>query len=210
LRALTDSERALRQDLLADHALRAFAEVGYSRMTIAALAKRAGVSKGSVFLAFTSKEELALHALGRGFQAWIARLKPLGEQPAAPRALAARVLETLRADPALLPLMARGFPLLEQSCSMESILRLKRTMADELQGLIRAWGPAWPQVPQEAWWGLLMRVHASIVGAWAVSDPPDCQRQAMEQHPELSVFMTRFDDLMLPMVEAQLAAVLHP
>jgi hypothetical protein len=105
--------------------------------------------------------------------------------------------------------MARVGPILEHSCSVESIIRLKEAMAESLQGLIRAWAPTWPHVPAEAWWPLLMRVHASIVGAWVVSAPPETHRKALEQHPEFSVFVTPFDELMLPMVEAQLEAVLR-
>ena len=209
MRALTAADRAIRQDFLADQALRAFEEVGYPKLTIAELAKRAGVSKGSVFLAFGSKEELSLHAFGRSFKSWIVRVKPLGNHPATPRELAVGILDTLRADPVLLPLMARVSPILEQTCSTESVLRLKQSMADALQDLVLAWHPNWPHVAQEAWWPLLMRVHASIVGAWVVSDPPETLQKALEQHPELGVFINRFDDLMLPMVEAQLEAVLQ-
>lgn len=202
MRPLTEAERRDRQDQLADLALGMFLEVGYAGTTIAGLARRAGVGKGTVFLAFASKEALFLHAAGRRVRAWMARLAPL-EGPAGP--LAAGILRTLQEDPALLPLLALVHPVLEQACGAAQVLAFKRSMGEELGGLVQVWSARWPWVPAEAWWPLLMRAYAAILGAWSMADTSEALRPAMSGEPDLARFLVRFEDLLVPMLEGLLA-----
>ncbi|MCE9627601.1 MAG: TetR/AcrR family transcriptional regulator [Candidatus Eisenbacteria bacterium] len=79
----------------ADHLL---ATRGFRHMTVAAVAARANVGKGSVYLHFASKDELALGCLDRMAERVSARLQAIAEGPGTPQArvramLAARVLE---------------------------------------------------------------------------------------------------------------------
>lgn len=79
----------------ADHLL---ATRGFRHMTVAAVAARAGVGKGSVYLHFASKDELALGCLDRMAERVLARLLAIAEGPGTAQArvramLEARVLE---------------------------------------------------------------------------------------------------------------------
>lgn len=77
MRALTQDEKTARQDTLAAHALQLFIEKGYAKLTTEAVAQRAGVAKGTLFLTFGSKEELILHGIRRRFENWHDRLVEL-------------------------------------------------------------------------------------------------------------------------------------
>ncbi|MGO8694077.1 MAG: TetR family transcriptional regulator [Rectinemataceae bacterium] len=208
MRALTQTERRERQDALADHALALFSESGYAKLTIEAIARRAGVAKGSVFLAFASKEDLFLHAVGRRFEAWFGRLAALNPLSGQTRKVAAKILLTLRSDPLLLPLLGLVDPVLEQGCSPAGVLAFKEAMAKGLDKLTKIWATQAPSVPAKKWGPFFMQVYALTVGAWAVSEPTEIVREALAGRDRLRIFLLEFDELFLPLLEAQLAALL--
>lgn len=209
MRPLTALEKQERRDALANQAAELFSAVGYARLTVDAVARAAGVAKGTVFLSFASKEDLVLHAVGLRFDAWLERLVPLDPtQP--PAAMARAIVDGLKADPLLLPLLALVGPVLEQGCSPEAVIRFKEALAVQLEVLGRQWGSRYPAISAETWSPLFLRVYALIVGAWAVGETSAVARQALVQRPDLQGLLTTFDDLLVPMLEAQLRSILVP
>jgi AcrR family transcriptional regulator len=203
MRALTDAERQDRRDALAGRALELFAEAGYARLTVEAVARAAGVAKGSVFQAFSSKEDLFLHAVRRRMEAWFDRLRAVDPAQPAP-ALARALLETLRADGLLLRLLALVGPVLEEGCSPGAVVEFKEALARGLGAMTSVWGPRLPRVPAETWGGLFLEVYALTVGAWTVGEASASVRGALAGRADLAVFLTRFEDLFLPLAEARL------
>jgi len=67
-RSLKDRQRDERERLILEAAEELLAEKGYHEMSIDEIAARVGVSKGTVYLHFPSKEELVLAYLGRGMR----------------------------------------------------------------------------------------------------------------------------------------------
>jgi TetR/AcrR family transcriptional regulator, fatty acid metabolism regulator protein len=70
-RSLKDRQREERERLILDAAEELLAEKGYHEMSIDEIAARVGVSKGTVYLHFPSKEELVLAQLERGMRRFI-------------------------------------------------------------------------------------------------------------------------------------------
>jgi AcrR family transcriptional regulator len=70
-RSLKDRQREERERLILEAAEELLAEKGYHEMSIDEIATRVGVSKGTVYLHFPSKEELVLAYLGRGMRRFI-------------------------------------------------------------------------------------------------------------------------------------------
>jgi TetR/AcrR family transcriptional regulator, fatty acid metabolism regulator protein len=70
-RSLKDRQRAERERLILDAAEELLAEKGYHEMSIDEIAARVGVSKGTVYLHFSSKEELVLAQLERGMRRFV-------------------------------------------------------------------------------------------------------------------------------------------
>lgn len=66
-------ERAKRECILVE-AARAFARFGFRKASIDQIAKKAGVAKGTVYLAAESKEDLFYQVLHREVRAWIAEV----------------------------------------------------------------------------------------------------------------------------------------
>jgi len=65
------------RDLILDAADRLLARYGYKKMTIDDLAREVGVGKGTIYLHFTSKEEVALCRIDRVIERLKAELKQL-------------------------------------------------------------------------------------------------------------------------------------
>jgi AcrR family transcriptional regulator len=85
---------------LLDAAERLLMRFGYRRMTVDDLAREAGIGKGTVYLHFDSKEEVALAVVNRWSERVFDRLRVLAAEPGAPaprllRMLEARVLDRL-------------------------------------------------------------------------------------------------------------------
>ena len=70
-RSLKDRQREERERLILEAAEELLAEKGYHEMSIDEIAARVGVSKGTVYLHFPSKEELVLAQLERGMRRFI-------------------------------------------------------------------------------------------------------------------------------------------
>jgi len=68
--------------------------VGYARMTIEEVARNAGVGKGSIYLHFSSKEDLALSSIDRLVRRLLDRLAEIADEPAPAAERLRRMLET--------------------------------------------------------------------------------------------------------------------
>ncbi|MGH7731800.1 MAG: TetR/AcrR family transcriptional regulator, partial [Candidatus Eiseniibacteriota bacterium] len=62
-----------------DAADRLLARYGYRKMTVDDIAAEAGIGKGSVYLAYTSKEDVALSCIDHMVEALLAELRALAE-----------------------------------------------------------------------------------------------------------------------------------
>lgn len=69
------------RDAILDATDRLLARFGYRKMTIDDLAKETGIGKGTVYLYFPSKEEIALSHIDRIIERLIARLREIAEGP---------------------------------------------------------------------------------------------------------------------------------
>lgn len=207
MKALTDEERRRRKDALADVAAGLFAETGYQGLTVEQVARKACIGKGSVFLAFSSKEDLVLHAVRRRFDGWFDRLQDIEPAEERPR-LAQRLLQSLHDDRLLLPLLALVGPVLEQECSSDAVVEFKEALSDNLGRLADRWARSFPEVEPHRWLPLFQGIHALIVGAWGVGGSTVRVQNLLADRPELRHLQVPFDDLFLSLVEVQLNSVL--
>jgi AcrR family transcriptional regulator len=80
------------RDLILDAADRLLARYGYQKMTIDDLAREVGVGKGTIYLHFSSKEEVALSRIDRVIERLKAELKRLAQRDEAPAIRLRRML----------------------------------------------------------------------------------------------------------------------
>jgi AcrR family transcriptional regulator len=200
-RAIAPEEKSERRTTI----LRAAEELLHAHpggaITVANLARRAGLAKGTVYLYFRTREEVLL-------QVHLARLQglfdALEEALRAPRVDAAyhAVRATLRylgAHPEFLPLATNCRGMLEANTSAQAALEFKLALGARLSEIGARIEELYPTLAWGDGMALLMNSYALMIGLWQLTDPPACLREAM-QRPELSMFRIDF--------EKQLAAAL--
>jgi AcrR family transcriptional regulator len=94
-RSLKDRQREERERLILDAAEELLAEKGYHEMSIDEIAARVGVSKGTVYLHFSSKEELVLAQLERGMRRFVQGADVVLASTASPREKLVSLMELI-------------------------------------------------------------------------------------------------------------------
>lgn len=186
--ALTPAERQQRSGQLLDAARAIFRETR-TLPTVAEIAERAGMAKGSVYLHFRTKEEIFIGLLADRFSALLGALAPVLESlpsdpDAAARHVARHLPPILTGLPELLPLAAMTQPVLEQNLPHEATRQFKQALAGGLSALGRQLEARQPSLADGA--GLLLRSWALALGLWQALDCPGALRDWLKQ-PALQV-----------------------
>lgn len=192
-RARADADKLTRRHDIVLAATQAFAEGSLSSVTMADVARRAGLAKGTVYLYFPGKEALFLHlvtdALAGWFQVIEAELQRTSAELTAD-ALAALLVRTLVADPALTRLMTL-LPTLEENVDEELIVAFKRRLRDQVIAagiLLERRFPAFAPFDGARF---LLHFNAVVLGVHAMASPPPAALRAMQQ-PDLAPLQIDF------------------
>jgi AcrR family transcriptional regulator len=131
-RARRDAEKTERRHaiLAAAHAL--LCEIPLESLSMAVLAAKSGIAKGTLYLYFETREEVLLALWVERLEAWGRRLSDALHDGMADEAFARSFLAASLADPTFLPLRARLDSVIEHNVSREKLIESKRTMRDLL------------------------------------------------------------------------------
>src|SRR5690348_7655278 len=91
--SLKERQRRERERLILQAAEELLVERGYHEMSIDEIAGRVGISKGTVYLHFPSKEDLAVALLGHGVRNFHEALEATLSSDATPRAKLRAIIE---------------------------------------------------------------------------------------------------------------------
>lgn len=174
--AMTDEDKLLRRRELIAAAHQLYRERGMLP-PVADIAKAAGLAKGTVYLYFSTKEEIFIALLEDDFIQLLGGLTPLLESLAGDPGMAARDFATtysqsITALPDLLPLAAVSSSILERNLPMAAMLHFKTLLARELErnGLILE--ARFRQLNPGDGATLLLRTYALTLGLWQSLDYP--------------------------------------
>ncbi len=172
-RARNDEDKQARRAAILAEAGSLLGEHPYARITMAQVAARSGLAKGTLYLYFQSKEALFLALLERELVAWFAVLRErLGALTSVdPDVLGrafARSLETRRTLSDLLVIL---HTILEQNVDASAALAFKRVLRDELHAAGDALECAWPHLVPGTGPRMLLRMYALIIGMRQIAFP---------------------------------------
>jgi AcrR family transcriptional regulator len=189
-RARSDVQKAERRRAILDAGLALFAASSYEAVTMTAVAERAGLAKGTLYLYFRTKEELFAALQADQLAAWFdevdARLERLPER-SEPQAIARLFAASLEHRPELVRLLAILQSVLEQNIDLATAVAFKRMLAERIGHTGRLLeGRLGFLRPGEG--GLtLLRIHALVVGLQHLADPAPVAREAIRE-PGLDMF----------------------
>lgn len=132
LRARSESEKSDRRQAILAAAAAHAREAGFDGFSMAVLARRAGIAKGTLYLYFETREEVLLSLYTQQLTAFAAtlgaRLDEIAAKAAGDREFAVAFLEAARAEATFLDLSARLGSVIEHNVSMARLIESKRTM----------------------------------------------------------------------------------
>lgn len=203
--AMSEAERQARRDEMLIAASRLFRE-RRELPPVADIARAAGLAKGTVYLYFSTKEEIFIGLLEAEFRTILANLGPLlaalpTSVPVAAQHFAHNYSQAIVAQPELLPLAALCNGVLEQNLPFEAMASLKVYLATELNRCGKLLEARFPQLAAGGGVSLLLHSHALSLGLWqSLSYPPALVAQL--QHPDFRVLRRDFASELEPSIRA--------
>ena len=189
-RAVRSEQKEARRDAIMRAAQTLFAKSDFETVSMAAIAREAGIAKGTVYLYFDTKEELFLAVVSEIFAGQFDNMDrnilnlP---QSASPEMIVAAIGTAMDVDPNSSRLTALTHSVIERNVSFESVLEFKQSMRRRLVysgGLIEE---KLCFLPAGQGARLLMTMHALLIGLQQMADPAPAAKAVLER-PEMELF----------------------
>jgi AcrR family transcriptional regulator len=206
-RARADADKQVRRADILRAAAEAFAGSPYAAVTMADVARRAGLAKGTVYLYHATKESLFLQLVSDALARWFADVAvELAASPArlGPEALAGLLVRTLAARGELTRLLPLLHPVLEQNIDEALALTFKRRLGEQTAAAGAALERRFPGFRAGDGVRFLLRLHALAIGLHAMASPSDPVARALAL-PELAPLRVDF----VAELQATVAALLR-
>ena len=147
---------------------------------MAAVAKKAGLAKGTLYLYFKTKEEIFLSLLESQFQQWLLDIG-LGLQQDSLENLVRRICNYVSQRPKFMRLACAVNSILEQNLAYDVAAGFKKRQVGRLNetgALIEA---RFPEIQAGRGARLLLESYAMLLGAWQLAEPPRLIKTVIEQ-----------------------------
>ncbi|MDC6458808.1 TetR family transcriptional regulator [Luminiphilus sp.] len=137
-RARTPAQKSDRKDAILLTAKAQFIETGYEGFSMAVLAQRVGLAKGTLYLYFGTKEEVLLSLYNCEFDRFCATLVSQVTPGFKDRDFVDAIYKASITDPVFLALHARLSTVIEHNISIDALIASKRVMLERFDTLIAA------------------------------------------------------------------------
>lgn len=164
-----------------------------AKFAVEAIARRAGLAKGTVYLYFGSRDEvlLALHDQ-QSRELFDVVKRALSAADRHGRRVVEDGLAYLRAHPEFYPIAGNCRHMLDTNIGTEAAFAFKLGIARRLEPLGRRIEELYPGLARGDGAALLTNCYAMIIGLWQQADPPLSLRKVM-QRPEMAIFRIDFE-----------------
>jgi len=192
-RARNREDKAIRRETILHAAERVLASVPYSEITVARVARDAGLAKSTVYLYFASKEQLMLAVFERELAAMFGDLRAELDRldGRAPDAFAALLVDCLARRPLVALLATVLHAILEHNIDLVTAVRFKHALLAQLSDIGGAVERRLPFLRPGEGARLFLRAHALLIGVRQLSDPAPIMAEAHAQ-PGLEAFKIDF------------------
>ena len=137
-RARSLEEKSFRRQQILDAASALFTEVGYEGFSVALLASKAGIVKGTLYLYFKTREEVFLGLYDQSLNRWSEKFIQRLPESLEDRAFCELLYETAFGDPLYVPLQARLEKVIEHNVSLDCLLMSKRNFLQQIDRIAAA------------------------------------------------------------------------
>ena len=137
-RARSTEQKALRRHSVLAAAEAYFREVGYEAFSMAQLAKKAGVAKGTLYLYFQTREELFLTLYEQSLIRWSQVFIDDLSDSMTSKAYSRKLFSTASADGTFLPLLIRLEHMIEHNVDIPRLISSKQVFILQVEALAEA------------------------------------------------------------------------
>ena len=137
-RARGSEQKALRRQALLETAEMYFKEVGYEAFSMAQLAKKSGVAKGTLYLYFNTREELFLTLYEQSLVRWSQIFIGSLSDTMTSKTYAQSLYKTTQADGVFLPLLIRLEHVIEHNVAILRLIESKRVFINQVEAVAAA------------------------------------------------------------------------
>lgn len=204
-RAISNDEKRERREAILDAAEELLTRDDFHDISIARIARKAGLGKGTIFLYFKTKEELFLQLQGREYKSWFEdinkRLYTLVQQKK--KCGIDEFVENIMAAVGNHSLMTRLTPILhiilERNIDYKTALEFKRFLLNEIHATGRLIERCLPflQKNDGAWF--LLQLQALLIGLIQLCRPSPTVKQVIEKE-RMEVFQLNFEEQLSEML----------
>ncbi len=194
-RARNEDQKQQRRLTLIETARELFEQTAYEAVTMAGVAEKAGLAKGTVFFYFKTKEELFLTVQEQLLEDWFTEIDGLlaGVSGAERVEQVVRLLgQSLQGRASLTRLLAILHTTLEQNVDFDSTLRFKQFLGTHLLRTGRLLEQALPFLAKGQGSQVLLRIDAFIIGLQHLSNPGPVTRRVLAEVPGMKMFEIDF------------------
>ena len=137
-RARSSEQKALRRHAVLETAEVYFKEVGYEAFSMAELAKKSGVAKGTLYLYFNTREELFLTLYEQSLVRWSQIFIGSLSDTMTSKTYAQSLYKTTQADGVFLPLLIRLEHVIEHNVAIPRLIESKRVFINQVEAVAAA------------------------------------------------------------------------
>lgn len=182
-RAVSAHQKNLRREAVLTAARELFVEAGFFDVSMAMIAKRAAMAKGTVYLYYKTKEELFLELSRRDLEIWfedlISKIQNLPENPET-HAFVKAVMATLEGRQTAIRLLSLLHLVLEQNVSREEVLNFKLDLLNHSEIAGGEIERVLPFVHQGQGVEILAAIHCQIIGWGQMTDISPVVNEVLE------------------------------
>jgi AcrR family transcriptional regulator len=194
-RAIGTQEKNARRQQMLDAAADLLRDWSFTDITMQRIADRSGVAKGTLYLYFSTKEELFLALLEQGLTAWYSELGDLADRASgnvSPASAARVIASTLSARPILVHLYGLLHSTFGGGIDLESILDFRRRQHRIISTLAPALARRVAGLSESSASRFLVRLEIVIGGLAWTAFPSQTVAQILREE-DLAVFLVDFE-----------------
>ena len=179
-RARTNEQKSFRREQILAAAHTLLTESGYDGFAMAPLARRADVAKGTLYLYFTTREEVLLALCTRYVDQWIEALRPELRAGMTDGDYAEHFFATAYGVENLMCLIARLEQTIEHNVAIDRFIETKRTFQQQIELIAVPMSTALA-IDVETSFSLLQSLVVLLVGTAVTDQGPNVAEEALPE-----------------------------
>ncbi len=199
-RAVQEGQKAERREIILDKAGKLLMKKDFNSITVAEIAKEAGIAKGTVFLYFKTKEEIFLQLQTNYYAEWF---KDINERlngmlssgkDSGIKEFVKMATSTLKKQPLLMRLIPILHVIIEQNIDRERAVEFKKFLHLQVINTAELVEKCLPFLKKGEGAFVLMSVQSLIIGSINLTETTPVIKKLMKEKG-LDIFVMEFEDI---------------